>query len=473
MQQLASFTGRDPEGLLRVRDRIYFVASDASHGSELWRTDGTPEGTKVVADVLPGPGGGVHAAGLLGNLGRRVFFAAEDGVHGGELWVTKGTKASTKLVKDIRPGTAGSMTAPKGVRFRKAIYFGADDGIHGSELWRTDGTPEGTTLVADVRPGPEGSHPRVLARLPNGVLFIANHDMHTAAPTKELWVTDGTPEGTVRLVDATASSWLPLDEPPVVIGDVAYIRSSNSQGSTVLWVTDGAPAGTRLAVDVSGGTPFAGIYQVASLRGQLFFIANDGAHGRELWALTCGNGVREAGEQCDDGALNGTPSSCCTGACTVRPELREQCEPIDGELELKRARLQADGRSPAATGQIVIDGFLEASAALPMSVAAGLEATVVDGGALEQVASWPASECRQAPTGVMRCSRRGAVATFKPVAGRSPGMQRYRFSVALRRLAIDGPFEAPIGLRLRSGDVTRAGALEECDPNGSRLRCAP
>ena len=33
---------------------VYFRANDGSHRIELWRTDGTPEGTSLVADLRPG-----------------------------------------------------------------------------------------------------------------------------------------------------------------------------------------------------------------------------------------------------------------------------------------------------------------------------------------------------------------------------------------------------------------------------------
>lgn len=39
----------------------------------------------------------------LTRVGSTLFFAANDGVHGYELWKSDGTAAGTKMVKNIRP----------------------------------------------------------------------------------------------------------------------------------------------------------------------------------------------------------------------------------------------------------------------------------------------------------------------------------------------------------------------------------
>jgi ELWxxDGT repeat protein len=101
-----------------------------------------------------------------------VFFAGDDGVHGQELWASDGTPEGTRLVADINPGPAASwpenMSAVGG-----ALFFKADDGQHGFEPWRSDGTTGGTRLVADVLPGRTASHPGQFIEAGGHVYFTA------------------------------------------------------------------------------------------------------------------------------------------------------------------------------------------------------------------------------------------------------------------------------------------------------------
>jgi ELWxxDGT repeat protein len=66
---------------------VYFNADDNQVGAELWRTDGTPAGTELVADIRPGPGAARSVPERFTVSGGRLLFTANDGVSGQELWV--------------------------------------------------------------------------------------------------------------------------------------------------------------------------------------------------------------------------------------------------------------------------------------------------------------------------------------------------------------------------------------------------
>ncbi|WP_395840331.1 ELWxxDGT repeat protein [Archangium violaceum] len=60
-------------------------------------------------DILPGPQGSAQVFPMLGLEAQGlVLFRATDGVHGLELWVSDGTEAGTRMVGDIAPGASTS-----------------------------------------------------------------------------------------------------------------------------------------------------------------------------------------------------------------------------------------------------------------------------------------------------------------------------------------------------------------------------
>lgn len=95
--------------LVGINDKIVFGASDGTTGIELWASDGTEAGTVLLQDMRSG------AQGSLGNYftasdpyNGYIYFGANNGIIGQELWTTDGTSSGTKLVSDIRQGPDGS-----------------------------------------------------------------------------------------------------------------------------------------------------------------------------------------------------------------------------------------------------------------------------------------------------------------------------------------------------------------------------
>lgn len=149
-----------PTWLTSVGPWLFFLADDGVHGYELWRSDGTEEGTQLVRDLAPGAdspfpdaadGGGVS----FGSTGTELLFAAYQQATGLELWVSDGTEAGTRLLRDLAPGPSSSSPA-EFVRAGGRTYFRADDGT-GPELWTVTGTTTASIDGASVVEGDAGT----------------------------------------------------------------------------------------------------------------------------------------------------------------------------------------------------------------------------------------------------------------------------------------------------------------------------
>jgi ELWxxDGT repeat protein len=113
---------------------FYFAAATVSTGEELWVSDGTVDGTRLLTDIRPGPrGAGIRDLTVVAARGRSaLLFAADDGVHGHELWTVQG--GQPRLVQDIEAGP-GSSSPSDFVVAGTRVYFAAWDHEHGRELW--------------------------------------------------------------------------------------------------------------------------------------------------------------------------------------------------------------------------------------------------------------------------------------------------------------------------------------------------
>lgn len=231
--------------------------------------------------------------------GYLAFFAAIDETNGEELWVTDGTKAGTKLVKDIWPGNSSSNVNYL-TRFNDKVVFAADDGTHGMELWISDGTADGTYMVSDIHEF-GSSEPRGFTQL-NETQFIftaktfdsENHDDRGAQWW--LYVSDGTEAGTqliyecdTRFPGSYAATYV---TPYCRVGRKVFFKADLKDGGIgdELWVTDGTAEGTYLVKDLNTeqlttGTASSALDQFVNFYNEkLFFKAWTIEYGAEPWA---------------------------------------------------------------------------------------------------------------------------------------------------------------------------------------------
>ncbi len=315
---LESGRGSYPYQLTQLRDDIIvFSAEDTVVGKELFISDGTKAGTKVLKNINPGNNSS-YPYFLYKAADNRVYFQAEVDTLGYELFVTDGTEAGTVLVKDINPGVNGSNPSNfidyKGKVFFTAnvdtlgycifstngtaagtelikvinglnysninlmkvynnlLFFNAQVDSVGNELFVTDGTAAGTRLVKDFDPGTNGSYPFFYAEFDNKLLFVAHNNNFG----NKLWVTDGTEAGTKKYYDFYPGTSSNFND--VVVFDNKLILNVNGE----LWVMDGTLENTRvLSYAVENPAYFT------EFNGKLYFSA-DNTYGRRSLYVTDG-----------------------------------------------------------------------------------------------------------------------------------------------------------------------------------------
>jgi len=267
--------------LIAVGNTLFMAANDGTNGLELWKSDGTASGTVMVKDINTGTGDGITTAFAFGPImtafGTTLYFVANDGTNGDELWKSDGTANGTMMVKDIDNGS-GSSDPYSLTAVGNTLFFQASDGTNGYELWKSDGTTNGTMMVKDINNGSSSSDPSYLTAFGNTLYFRANDGTNGT----ELWKSDGTATGTV-LTDINNGSGGSYPFQFTVIGNTLYFTADDGTNGGELWKSDGTANGTMMVKDIYNGFYSSNAYELTALGNTLYFSASDGTNGSELW----------------------------------------------------------------------------------------------------------------------------------------------------------------------------------------------
>jgi ELWxxDGT repeat protein len=324
----------NPGEFLEFNNELYFTADDGANRL-VWKTDGSPERTVRAALHPDGVSADVEILGVFDN--ELYFTAPADGGIGWELWKTVGTATSAVLVAEIDAASFSPLTIFKNelyfyvddgttidflptpalwkidlmtgsevpvnsgsgllrdilfvlqpTIFNDELYFRATDGETGFELWKTDGTTAGTVRLGDINPGFGSSFPRELTVFQNKLYFgasVGQEEWQARLGANELWKTDGTPTGTLQLAPNWASGL-------TVFNDALYFVAP-ADSVPEMWKTDGNANGTE-RLTFFGQNPYFspdGPILKGVLPGLLpagnfaLFSASDGYYGMEPWII--------------------------------------------------------------------------------------------------------------------------------------------------------------------------------------------
>jgi ELWxxDGT repeat protein len=212
----------------------HVIGGETKQTADLWRSDGTTGGTTQVAIDLPVYYDDSNSRWnfIPAVAGGKIFYqgwtqaTSYDG-----LWATDGSGKGSRVGP---PGDAGQPVALGG----NVVYSMA--GSAGREPWVSDG--ETASMLKDIVPGATGSNPFPYVEWKGHLYFGARTDTG-----RDLWRTDGTTAGTVKLHDLPQSTGAVIAGPITFAGtsDLLYFwhsRTDQRETDHELWVYD--PAAT-------------------------------------------------------------------------------------------------------------------------------------------------------------------------------------------------------------------------------------
>ena len=223
-----------------IGDTIYFNANDGSTGNELWAHNTTNQTTWQVADIYDGASSSYPGAGIAHVIDDTLYFTAKNDTTNPELWAYNTSNLTLWQITDIDPTSTGGLGANLNMVVGDTIYF---DAIGSSQTMRG--------------------------------IFAYDTSNHS------WWRATSFSVGSLQGNMAT------------LIGDTIYFDAYNATNkhevmafntvNETMWQVSSFNYGATSIVAIPGSA------MEIAVDDTLYFNANDGIHGDELWAYTTTN----------------------------------------------------------------------------------------------------------------------------------------------------------------------------------------
>ncbi len=283
-------SGPRPRGFWKVGSKLLFSAVETATGRELYSTDATTDTTQIIKDIDLGVGSSLSdVSGTDGVvLGSELYFPAfSDSPAGTKLWRSDGTNAGTTAVYDV---ASVDYDSPKYLSvFNGSVYFFATAGTSPRlQLWKVttaDRHPTQITFDPDFIPpsGSFGCNGSLKPMILTNVMYFPREDNINGC---ELWSSDGTTMGTQMLKDINPGGVDSFPNLMATFNGELYFTALKAGFGFELWHSDGKTAGTLMVSDLNPGSAGSIVnFEMQEYNGELYFIAEDGLLGQELYKL--------------------------------------------------------------------------------------------------------------------------------------------------------------------------------------------
>jgi ELWxxDGT repeat protein len=252
----------DSEAWLLLNNDFYFSGFTESHGVELWRSDGTPEGTLLAKDI--GYGQTKVQAGPVASNGQNFYYAMQKKWYGNVDGIIREHTEQELWKTDASTMRSSKVTQWQYPEQRLAQIITVD---HGQFWWRDDESQpdyyydldfldeqsgEVITVITDML-GQCGNHNFTSLKMQT----LGNKYFFQAPVVKgdswscQLWVSDGTVEGSIPLTDFPDTSIHPekIENITVFQNEVYFSLTVNVDEHiplrTAIFKSDGTIEGTK------------------------------------------------------------------------------------------------------------------------------------------------------------------------------------------------------------------------------------
>lgn len=207
-------------------------------------------------------------------FGNSIFLSSD---VDSTLWTSDGSLVGTKQyafnVKiDLDQG-AGFLN--------NKIYFAGIDAAHGSELWVTDGTALGTQLVQDIIPGVKGSTPNDFFLFGNNLYFV-----DSTASGRELYKISGSNGAVSFFKDINPGAGNGFDDNSAdffSFNNLMYFTANDGTHGKELWVSDGNSGNTKMLKDITVGSGSTNFSEFSHLGNLVIFAVSTSDYSLDLW----------------------------------------------------------------------------------------------------------------------------------------------------------------------------------------------